>query len=137
MRVSCRANESGWQWSAAMSIMLSALSLLTVLSIGCGGSAASDAVSCDYRGSSSAEKVCEEWANVPATEHDSLAATCRSPQVWAESGCPRSGALGGCAQSANGITTTIWFYADPTNGIGSAADVSARCKQNSQMFISP
>jgi len=74
---------------------------------------------------------------VPAAQHDALESICTSPSVWSESGCPKTGALGGCQQVAAGISATMWFYSDATNGISSTAEVMAQCATAQQSFVSP
>jgi hypothetical protein len=107
---------------------------LVVLSSGCG---APLAVSCDYRSNPGARPICNEWSGVPAAQHDGLKSICSSPSVWAESGCPRAGVLGGCEQTAQGVTATMWFYADAAHGIATAPDVMAQCSTNMQTFVAP
>lgn len=97
----------------------------------------SSALSCDYRANLGAAKICQEWTGVASAQHDSLKSICQLPQVWAESGCPRTGALGGCSQISAGITATIWFYADAASGLATTSDVMSRCATNNQTFVSP
>lgn len=84
--------------------------------ISCGGdtpgSPTPGASSCDQRGGSSGAAYCQEYVGDAATVAVYKMACSMNGGTWADVGCPRQDAVGGCKSNSSGASFTLinWFY---------------------------
>jgi hypothetical protein len=100
----------------------------TLLFLACGshgsGPGGADG-SCDTR---SVNGACEDYTGA-ADVVAAYKAAC-TQGTWKDTGCDRTGSVGGCEETAMGLTITNWFYPPMTTSM-----VQQNCAPS--MFVSP
>jgi hypothetical protein len=124
-----------------MTVFRAALVVSAALFFGCGGDAAvgqptPNASYCDYRAVGAATAYCQEYQGDAATLAAYKSACAMNGGAWADVGCPRETAVGGCRTTSTGLTLTNWFYSGgPYSGVSAVMSI---CYQDGKStYVAP
>jgi hypothetical protein len=75
--------------------------------------------------------ICAEYGGIPADVLASIMSSCAEVGSWSNSGCNRSGTIGGCHVSEGTMCAVVWFYDV------AVADAMTECATNGGTWVNP